>query len=134
MKFIRKSELLLKDYWEVHFVQAKIMYQLKMYTNAAEEIKFAHKLNNNERIINLWAGRIFFKCGEYDKSEKHFNDYIENESSVSTGTQLEFIDVLQKQKKLSEALKQIEDALSLDPGNSDILEKKRNLSGNIQLK
>ncbi len=127
LKFIRRAELLLNNYWELYFVKAKVLYQLKMYTRSSRAIKKALALNKNEKLVNLWAGRIYYKSSEYYEAEKNFLKYIEKEKSVSSETHLELSDVLQKQNKFAGALKHIETALSGDPENALFLERKKNL-------
>lgn len=128
LKFIRKAELLLNDFWELHFIKAKLMYQLKMYSHAVKEIKLAFNLNSKEHIVNLWAGKIYLKCEEFEKAEIQLRDYIENRTSVSPETHLELVDAIQKQNKLSEAAKYLDAALLNDPKNFEILERKKTLS------
>jgi tetratricopeptide (TPR) repeat protein len=128
LKFIRKAELLLNDFWELHFIKAKLMYQLKMYSHAVKEIEWAFNLNSKEPLLNLWAGKIFLKCLEYKKAEEHLTNCIEKGTSVSPEVHLELVDAFQKQNKLSEAAEYLDSALLQDPRNLEILKRKKNLS------
>ncbi len=127
-KYIRKAELLLNDYWELHFVKAKVLYRLKMYSHSAGSIQWALKLNPKEPELHSWAGKIYIKCEDFEKAERHLLVYLESQKSAPAETHLALADALQKQNKLLEAEKFLNSALMLDPKNLDISERKRKLS------
>jgi len=130
-KYINKAELLLTDYWELHFVKAKILYRLKMYSTSAEAIKWALKLNSKEPELHSWAGKIYLKCGKFEKAERHLVTFLESQKTVSSETHLALADAFQNQNKYLEAEKFLNAALLLDPQNLDISERKKILSNLI---
>jgi tetratricopeptide (TPR) repeat protein len=132
-KYISKAELLLNDYWELHFVKAKVLYRLKMYSNSAKAIKWALKLNSKEPKLHSWAGKIYIKCEEFEKAEKHLITFLELQKNVSSETQLALADGFQKQNKFSETEKSLNAALLLDLQNLDISERKKIISNLINL-
>jgi tetratricopeptide (TPR) repeat protein len=131
LKYIDKAELLLNDYWELHFVKAKVLYRLKMYSNSAEAIKLALKLNSKEPELHSWAGKIYIKCEEFEKAERHLITFLESQKTVSSETHLALADAFQKQNKYLEAEKFLNAALLLDPQNLDISERKKIISNLI---
>ena len=131
LKYIDKAELLLNDYWELYFVKAKVLYRLKMYLNSLEAIKWALKLNSKEPKLHSWAGKIYIKCEEFGKAERHLITFLESQKIVSSETHLALADVFQKQNKFLEAEKFLNAALLLDPQNLDISERKKILSNLI---
>lgn len=130
-KYISKAELLLNDYWELHFVKAKVLYRLKMYSNSAKAVNWALKLNSKEPKLHYWAGKIYLKCEEFEKAERHLLTFLESQKTVSSETHLALADDFQKQNRFSETEKSLNAALLLDLQNLDISERKKILSNLI---
>jgi tetratricopeptide (TPR) repeat protein len=95
LKYICKAELLLNDFWELHFVKSKILYKLKMHSHSAKAIECALKLNSKEPELQSWAGKIYIECEEFEKAESHLNKFLELQQSASTKTHLALLDALQ---------------------------------------
>jgi tetratricopeptide (TPR) repeat protein len=128
LKYIHRAELLLNDFWELHFIKAKILYRQKMYSHSASEIKLAIKLNSEEPELHSWAGKIYIKCKDFEKAEDHLIKFIRSQDSVSTDTHLDLADVFQEQNRFSEAERYLNEVLKNDPENPEISRRKETLS------
>jgi tetratricopeptide (TPR) repeat protein len=65
-----------------------------------------------------WAGKIYFKIGDYLKAEKNLLRFIESIDNASSDTYNRLADVCLKREKAKDALNYYEIALKLDPGNT----------------
>ena len=130
LKYISKAELLLNDFWELHFIKAKVLFKQKMYSHSIKAIESAIRVNSKEEGLHSWAGKIYIKGGEYEKAESHLIKFMQLQKSVSVEIYLALADTFQMQNKFLEAKQFLNEALKLHPENPDI-SKRIKLISNI---
>jgi len=134
LKYLKKAEVLLSDYWELYVQYAKTYFSLSMQNHAIKSIKKAISLNRKESLVYYWAGKIFFSNSEMDKAIEHYTRFLElNEkitfdeliiranNLVRLGKLKEALVTYKKAEKLSSNLSSAEEAITK---SKIILEKK----------
>lgn len=125
LEYATKATTVYSNNWELHLVMAIAFYNLAMYAHAVNAIFIALKLNEKELLVNEWAGRIYYKAGDYIKSEKFFLYVIDKKGEASTEIYTCLGDACINSKKLQDAIKYFDMALKLDPNNKKANEGKK---------
>lgn len=126
-KSVKKAENIFGYNWEVHLIYAIISFHKGMYLHALGSIEKSMELNPQEISLKEWAGKIYFKLGDYINSEKFFLEFVNNaEASASTFSYLGL--VYMNSKKIKDAKKYFEMALQIDPSDEIALDGKKKCS------
>ncbi|OGU54330.1 MAG: hypothetical protein A2V66_14220 [Ignavibacteria bacterium RBG_13_36_8] len=121
LKAARNSEKLFGFNYEVHLTLAIIYYQKKMYYHANDSVKKTLSLNDEDAIAFEWAGKIFFKIGEFEKAEYYLRKCIGYSRSSSEIYSLLGFTCLNT-NKLKDAAFFFDESLKLNPENKMALE------------
>ncbi len=122
LEFLKKTEPLYSNYWELHYYYAKCYYSLGMDEHSVLAIEKAIKFNPKEIKNYSLAGKIYLKDGEYLKAENNFKKFIELSQDISSEIYAELGEACLGTKKPKDALNYFELALKIDPAN-DIAHK-----------
>ena len=117
LEYIKESELVYSNFWELYLLHAIIYYNLDMYTHAVSSVIKALKLKTNEPAVCKWAGKIFLKTGEYLKAEEYFLNYIGMIEEPTSEIYSELGEVFMKTNRAKNAFQYYELALKLDPND-----------------
>ena len=129
LEFAKKSESFLSQNFNVHLVQAKILFRKEMYFHALESINMALNLNDSDGAVFKWAGKIFIKLGEYKRAEFYLSEYIttcEPDAEVYSLLGIAY----KNNKKKNEALNCFNKSLKIDPTNEFVLKEIEGLRAN----
>jgi tetratricopeptide (TPR) repeat protein len=98
-----------------------------MYLHAVGSIEKALELNPQENSLKEWAGKIYFKLGDYLNAEKFFLEFVNNsEESAAAYSYLGLVYL--NSNKIKDAKKYFDLALQLDPANEIALDGKKKCS------
>jgi len=117
LKYLKKAEVIYSDYWELHFVRAKIQYRMNMYQHAVKEIEKSLKLKKKDPSVYSLAAKIYFAIKEFKIAEKYLNKYFDLCEDILSEDYSDFADVYFRLGNYKEALNYYEFALKLDPVN-----------------
>lgn len=123
MKIARESEKLFSFNYEVHLTLAVIYYHKKMYYHAKDAVQKALSMSEEDAILLEWAGKIFFKLGEFEKAEKYLKLCAENFKPTSEIFSLLGLACLNN-NKLEDANQFFEKSLEINPRNREAIEGK----------
>src|SRR4030042_725938 len=107
--------------YEGHLTLAIIYYQKKMYYHANDSVKKTLSLNDEDAIAFEWAGKIFFKIGEFEKAEYYLRKCIGYSRSSSEIYSLLGFTCLNT-NNLKDAAFFFDESLKLNPENKMALE------------
>jgi tetratricopeptide (TPR) repeat protein len=123
-KAAKKAEDIFGYNWEVHLIYSIINYNKGMYLHALGFIEKSLELNPQEISLKEWAGKIYFKLGDYINAEKFFLEFISNSNgSASAYSYLGLVYL--NSNKIKSAKKYFDLALRLDPSNEIALDGKK---------
>ncbi|MFC2133237.1 tetratricopeptide repeat protein [Bacteroidota bacterium] len=123
MKIARESEKLFSFNYEVHLTLAVIYFHKKMYYHAKDAVKKALSMNEEDALLLEWAGKIFFKLGEFEETEKYLRLCIEYPNPSSETLSLLGLACLNT-NKLSDASIFFDESLKINPRNREAIEGK----------
>ena len=117
LAYAKKAEGMYSNYWELNQIYAETYFSLGMYAHAVDFIEKAMKFSPGESSPYEWAGKIYFKLGDYVKSEKNFLKYIESIDDVSSDIYTKLAEACLKGQKTQDAIAYYDLAIKLDPEN-----------------
>ena len=123
MKAAKESEKLFSFNYEVHLTLAIIYYHKKMFYHANDSIKKALSMSEEDPILSEWAGKIFFKLGEFEKAENYLRSCVEQSRTSSEIYSLLGVACMNI-NKLEDAGKFFEESLKLNPDDEVALNAK----------
>lgn len=124
LKYVKKSEVMYNNHWELHLLKAKNYYRLDMFTHASDAILKGIKLNREEAILYEWAGKINMKLDNFVKAKNYFQKQIELKEKITSGDYTFLAEACMKSGKLTEALNFYDTAIKMDPQNVSALKGK----------
>jgi tetratricopeptide (TPR) repeat protein len=124
LSFAKKADGVYSNFWELNQIYAETYYNLGMFAHAVTPIEKAIKLNPDESLPYEWAGKIYFKLGDYVKAEKNFLKYIESIEDASSDIYAKLAEACLKSKKTKDAFAYYSIAVKLDPHNKLAVEGK----------
>jgi tetratricopeptide (TPR) repeat protein len=77
LKYVRRSETIFDDYWELNLIYARLYFEQEMFTHSLEHLQKAIKINSKNVIVNYWAGKIYLKMNQNKKAQFHMNYYLD---------------------------------------------------------
>jgi tetratricopeptide (TPR) repeat protein len=128
LAFARKADVIYSNFWELNLIFAISYYNLGMFAHAVMSAEKAIKLNPQEPSPHEWAGKVYYKLGDYEKSEKSFLKYIELIEDAGADIYAGLAQACLKSKKTKDALNYFNVALKLDPENKAAIEGMHNAS------
>lgn len=129
LEYAKKSESFLSQNFNVHLLQAKILYKKEMYFHALESINLALNLNETDCSVYKWAGKVFMKLGEYKRAEFYLSEYVTLCDAEAEAFSL--LGIAYKQnKKIKEALSCFKKSLKIDPENEKVKKEIESLKTN----
>lgn len=131
LSYAQKANVIYSNFWELNLIFAITYYNLGMFAHAVMSAEKAIKLNPQEPAPHEWAGKIYYKLGDYEKSEKSFLKYIELIEDAGADVYASLAQACLKSKKAQDALTYFDLALKLDPGNKAAIEGKQNASDQL---
>jgi len=78
LKFAHRAETILSNFWGLHLLYAKIYFELEMFTHSIEPLQKVITMTKDNPLVDYCAGKIFLRLKDYDKSEFHFNRYLDH--------------------------------------------------------
>jgi len=132
LTYAKKSEIVYSNFWELNLIFAIIYYHLGMSSHSVSFIRKAVKLNPDESVVYLWAGRIYLKTGEYLKAEENFLKHIDMHECPSSEVYSELADIYMKEKKIQDAIRYFDIALKLNPLNQSAVSGRVNAAVILQ--
>ena len=124
LKYVKKSEVMYNNHWELYLLKAKNYYRLGMFTHASDAILKGIKLNREESILFEWAGKINMKLDNFVKARNYFQKQIELKDKITSGDYTFLAEACMKSGKLTEALDFYDTAIKMDPQNVSALKGK----------
>lgn len=124
LDYTTKALSIYSNNWELYLVTSIAYYYLGMYAHAVSTVYKACKLNEKDLSVNEWAGKIYYKSGDYLKAEKYFLYVIEHQDDTSPEIYTYLGEACLHSKKTKDAIKYFELALKLDPNNKKANEGK----------
>jgi len=104
LKYLKKAEVLLSDYWELYVQYAKTYYSLSMQNHAIKSIKKAISINSKEPLVYYWAGKIFFSNSEMNKAIENYTHFLKLNEKITSDELINRANNLTRLGKLKEAL------------------------------
>ncbi len=104
LKYIRRAETFLDDYWELYLIYARIYFEQEMYTHSLEYLQKAINGNSNNLIVNYWAGKLFLKMNNNKKAQLYINKYLDLTEENSSEDYIDKARKFLKSGKIKEAL------------------------------
>jgi len=117
LAYAKKAEGMYSNFWELNQIYAETYFSLGMYAHAVDFIEKAIKFSPGESLPYEWAGKIYFKLGDYVKAEKNFLKYIETIDDVSSDIYTRLAEACLKGLKTQDAIAYYDVAIKLDPEN-----------------
>lgn len=127
LSYAKNAQIIFSDFWELNLILAKVYYSLGMFTHANTPIQKAIKSNPKDISVLELAGKICFQLSDYQKAEKYFSEFIEQNSEVSAEVYTLLAKSFLKQRKIKEANLFFELALKIDPAYQQALAGKIDL-------
>jgi tetratricopeptide (TPR) repeat protein len=122
LSYAQKANIIYSNFWELNLIFAITYYNLGMFAHAVISIEKAIKLNPQESSPYEWAGKIYYKLGDYEKSETSFLKYIELIEDAGSDIYTSLALACLKTKKTKDAMAYLNVALKLDPKNKSAIE------------
>ena len=96
LKYIRRAETFLDDYWELYLLYARLYFEQEMFTHSLEYLQKAVSGNSKNIIVNYWAGKIYLKMNENKKAQFYMNHYLD---LIEESASADYIDKTKKHLK-----------------------------------
>jgi len=126
LRYVKKTEVLFSDFWELHIIYAQIYFNLDMINHAIKSVEKAIRFNSKEPTVFVWAGKIYFKNNDYKQAEKHFTRFIELSEDISSEHYTMLAEAYLRNGKFREAVTYFNSAVKLDPKNKAAVAGKNN--------
>jgi tetratricopeptide (TPR) repeat protein len=128
LSYAQKANVIYSNFWELNLIFAITYYNLGMFAHAVMSAEKAIRLNPQEPSPYEWAGKIYYKLGDYEKAETSFLKYIELIEDAGADIYTSLAQACLKVKKTKDALAYFNVALKLDPENKSAIEGIQNAS------